>query len=178
MAIDMKSIIAEAARVLLFEKKVKKLTVKDIVKECNITRQTFYYHFEDIPDLLRWILEKDTRKTIEECREQEEGEERLHYLITVALSMRPYIERSMQTNYGEEVEWLIKDFVYKFFEQAMEKREMYRHLNPTERKWILKYHCCALIGILHEWTKADSDNMDEIVHIIYLILQGEVRPFE
>lgn len=44
----MKEAIAEAARILLLEKKVRKLTVKDIVEECHITRQTFYYHFEGI----------------------------------------------------------------------------------------------------------------------------------
>ena len=49
---DMKEIIAEAARKLILEKKVKKLTVKDIVEECQITRQAFYYHFEGIPDLI------------------------------------------------------------------------------------------------------------------------------
>ena len=38
---DMKEIIAEAARKLILEKKVKKLTVKDIVEECQITRQAF-----------------------------------------------------------------------------------------------------------------------------------------
>ena len=54
MAIDMKKTIAEAASSLLFEKRVKKLTVKDIVEECHITRQAFYYHFEDIPDLIHW----------------------------------------------------------------------------------------------------------------------------
>ena len=50
---DMKEIIAEAARKLILEKKVKKLTVKDIVEECQITRQAFYYHFEGIPDLIQ-----------------------------------------------------------------------------------------------------------------------------
>lgn len=39
---DMKEIITEAARKLVLEKKVKKLTVKDIVEECQITRQAFY----------------------------------------------------------------------------------------------------------------------------------------
>lgn len=62
MPVDMKEIIADAVETLLFENKVKKLTVKDIVAECNITRQAFYYHFEDIPELLRWILERNSEK--------------------------------------------------------------------------------------------------------------------
>ena len=60
----MKQTIAQAAKTLLMEKNVKKLTVKDIVEECQITRQAFYYHFEDIPDLFRWMLERDTERTM------------------------------------------------------------------------------------------------------------------
>ena len=58
MAPDMKKTIAEAARKLLIDKNVKKLTVKDIVAECQITRQTFYYHFEDIPALIQWVIKQ------------------------------------------------------------------------------------------------------------------------
>ena len=56
MPADMKDTIAQAAKSLLMEKGVRKLTVKDIVEECSITRQAFYYHFEDIPALLSAIL--------------------------------------------------------------------------------------------------------------------------
>ena len=56
----MKETIAQGALSLLLDDKVKKLTVKDIVDKCRITRQTFYYHFADITELFRWILEKRT----------------------------------------------------------------------------------------------------------------------
>ena len=52
---DRKELIAAAAGRLLLRRDGKKLTVTDIVNECHITRQTFYYHFEDIPDLLLWM---------------------------------------------------------------------------------------------------------------------------
>ena len=42
MSIDMKETIAETAKYLVSKKQVRKLTVKDIVDECQITRQTFY----------------------------------------------------------------------------------------------------------------------------------------
>lgn len=68
MALDMKKSIASAARTLLLEKRVKKLTVTEIVKECEITRQAFYYHFSDIPDLLQWIVEQEMEQVLRECR--------------------------------------------------------------------------------------------------------------
>ena len=58
MTENIREVIVEAARTLLMDKKKRKLTVKDIVEECGITRQAFYYHFEDIPDMIRWTLEQ------------------------------------------------------------------------------------------------------------------------
>ena len=55
---DMKEIITEAARKLVLEKKVKKLTVKDIVEGCGLTRQTFYRNFKDKYDLINWYFDK------------------------------------------------------------------------------------------------------------------------
>lgn len=83
MAADMKESIAEAARKLLFEKNKKKLTVKDIVAECRITRQTFYYHFEDISALLRWTLERDLNQLLQETRAQEDSEKGLFHCFPV-----------------------------------------------------------------------------------------------
>ena len=64
MAEDMRETIANAAKTLLFDKKVRKLTVKDIVEECHITRQTFYYHFDDVYDLLEWVFEEDANRVL------------------------------------------------------------------------------------------------------------------
>lgn len=119
MAIDMKEAIAEAARILLLEKKVRKLTVKDIVEECHITRQTFYYHFEGIPELFRWIMEKDSKRLMEQCLAREDEESALKYLLTVAIGLRPYVEIGVQTNYGKELAQLLIEFIYGFFEQLM-----------------------------------------------------------
>lgn len=73
MAEDMRETIANAAKTLLFDKKVRKLTVKDIVEECHITRQTFYYHFEDIPDLMAWSLRRNFDRVIAQCQAQKNG---------------------------------------------------------------------------------------------------------
>lgn len=175
--IDRKESIAQAAGKLLFEKKVKKLTVKDIVEECNITRQAFYYHFEDIPDLLKWSLEKNMEKMLQECFAQKDMESALHYFFMVVINVHPYVERSMQSNYGEEIENLMTQFIYRFFEQAMERTQMYQKYSPSEKKLILRYHCEAILGILRGWTKEDTEKIDEIVRMVHLLVQGEIRPY-
>ena len=48
---------------LLRKKPFIKITVKDIVTHCGINRNTFYYHFEDIYDLLHQTVIYEIKKT-------------------------------------------------------------------------------------------------------------------
>lgn len=41
---------------LLNQKPLSKISVKDIVDSCGVSRNTFYYYFEDIPFLLKSII--------------------------------------------------------------------------------------------------------------------------
>ena len=56
--------IMEAFRKLLDEKPLSKITIRDIVDECGINRNTFYYHFADIPELLETIIKEETDRVI------------------------------------------------------------------------------------------------------------------
>ena len=152
--------------------------MKDIVEECHITRQTFYYHFEGIPEMLRWMLENDLEILMEQCLAQKDEESALRYLLTVAISLQPYVERSVQTAYGKEIEKLLSELIDDFFEKITARTGRYAHLSYSERKFALRYHGSALLGILHGWTSEDTKNIDEIVHNICMIQQGKIRPFE
>ena len=80
---ERKKRIADSARRLIVEKKWKRLTVTDIVRECGITRQTFYYHFDGIPELIRWMIEREADQFIECVKKEKMPEEKLKQLILI-----------------------------------------------------------------------------------------------
>ena len=49
---------------LLTERPISQITVKDIVEDCGVNRNSFYYHFQDIPSLLEEIIVEMTAKVI------------------------------------------------------------------------------------------------------------------
>ena len=59
-----KDAIAKALTDLLQERPIEKITIKDITDRCGINRQTFYYHFSDIYDLMEWTMDKELRKAL------------------------------------------------------------------------------------------------------------------
>jgi len=173
---DMKDTIAQAAKSLLMEKGVRKLTVKDIVEECSITRQAFYYHFEDIPALFRWMFERDTERNLLEARAQESGEARLHRFFVVAINAMPYVKKGMESNYREELERLLVEYIQRLFEHVCDEEGLYQDCTRIEVKLILRYHSQAIIGILRSWTEADTKNLDQIVSVVYRLMTEGISP--
>ena len=53
-----KTRIMDAFLYLLNEKSMDRLTVKDVIETAEVNRNTFYYHFEDIYDLLHQVLKR------------------------------------------------------------------------------------------------------------------------
>ncbi|HCY78991.1 MAG TPA: dihydroxyacetone kinase transcriptional activator DhaS, partial [Clostridiales bacterium] len=56
MASSTKEALGNALKKMLSVKPIDKITVKDLVEECGVNRQTFYYHFDDVYDLLEWVF--------------------------------------------------------------------------------------------------------------------------
>lgn len=52
-----KKAIVEATLTLAQSKSISKITVRDIVELCGITRNTFYYHFHDIYEVLEDMID-------------------------------------------------------------------------------------------------------------------------
>ena len=49
---------------LLEERPLNDITVKDIVERCGINRNSFYYHYQDIPTLIEEIIKEDAEAII------------------------------------------------------------------------------------------------------------------
>lgn len=50
---------AAALKELMAQKPIDRITIHDLTERCGIRRQTFYYHFEDVYDLLRWMFQAE-----------------------------------------------------------------------------------------------------------------------
>ena len=61
--------IMESVLRLLEERPLNKITVKDIVDECGINRNTFYYHFEDISSLIEAIIISEVDRVMTQYRD-------------------------------------------------------------------------------------------------------------
>ena len=56
MPFDTKERIAQTVLEMIRQQPVSKITVQRIMEKTNMKRQSFYYHFKDIYDVLDWSV--------------------------------------------------------------------------------------------------------------------------
>ena len=66
---ETKILMAEALKRLIKDRPFAKITVQDIVTECNINRNTFYYHFENNYDLLSFTYSLEVQNIVNSFQE-------------------------------------------------------------------------------------------------------------
>ena len=153
---------------LLTERPISQITVKDIVEDCGVNRNSFYYHFQDLTDLNCFLIAEGSKELLENCLAQPTLEDKIRYLLSVALNVRPLIQRTISTSYQSELEPLLLEQFYSFFDQLTNESAssslVSDSLTASQRKLLLRYHSLAFLGLVRTWSKDDSAHMDEIVH--------------
>lgn len=79
MAIATKKLLADGLKELLEKKTLDKITVKELVATCGVNRQTFYYNFQDIYELLEWFLWK--KESASEKKQQKRKIGRIGFML-------------------------------------------------------------------------------------------------
>ena len=60
-----KQALEESLKHMLLKKPLDKITIRDITEDCGISRMAFYYHFQDIYDLVEWSCIEDATKALQ-----------------------------------------------------------------------------------------------------------------
>lgn len=151
MARKTKEALASALRQMMAVKPVDKVTVKDIVEVCGVNRQTFYYHFDDVDELLEWIFEQDSdlvfpREVVRE-RWLDDMMNYLDWLISNSdFTMNVYhsSSRLYMMRYLKE---RMKDCIRQYVELASEGMSIDRQ----DFEFIVEFYATCVSGFLSQW---------------------------
>ena len=81
MSLLTKQKLASSLKKAMEKKPLSKVTVSELIKDCNINRNTFYYHFSDIYDLLKWTLEQEAIEVVKKIDLLVDTEEAIRFVM-------------------------------------------------------------------------------------------------
>lgn len=149
-----KEMLAESLMKLLARRTLDKITIQDIVDDCGYNRQTFYYHFHDIYDLIDWIFAAQTQELIEKCRACGSLDVGAEAVIAYMRENRRLILNILRSVNGEK----LLDNLYRSAQSivlsALENHPGVQELSAEYRELVAEAFKYALAGLLIDWMRA------------------------
>ena len=153
----------------------EKITVSDITNECNIHRQTFYYHFQDIYDLAEWACVEDGKRALQDKRTYDTWQEGLEQIFEVVLKNKPFITNVYHSVSKEKIENYLYKLTYELIIGVVEEKSKGTGLSEENKSFIADFHKYGFVGLMLDWIKDEmKQNPETLVNRFALVIQDDV----
>ena len=175
MPVNMKNIIADTFAKMVEKENVDKITVKALISECHISRQTFYYHFQDIMEVIEWAVEQATKSTLARGLEAETPEDALSVLITSATENGTLIRRLLDSQKRAQIEKLFVQASRTFLQEFIRNKPQKLSLNYSDMEVALDFWAFGISGLLLKYSEQDHIDAKALACQIYQLLPEKIE---
>lgn len=173
-----KRALSEALKQLMRKKPLSRITVNELLEACDISRNTFYYHFEDIYDLLRWTLEQESLDVLKQMDFLINTEEALRLIVNYVEENR-CILLSAYTSLGyDEMKRFFYPDLYAIVNGVVDQAETTRSvaLPHKEKDFISMFFCeAAASSLINYLQNPDRWSKEEVTRYLTAIFRGFLR---
>lgn len=143
------------------KKTFSKITVSEIIADCGVNRKTFYYHFDDIYDLLKWMFEEEAIEVVKSFDLLVDYEEAIAFVMDYVENNSHIINCAFDSIGRDELKRFfyadLIDVTKSIIEDARQKYGI--SLEHDYEDFLIKFYTEAIVGILIDWIKA-GENCD------------------
>lgn len=150
-----KNLIKQEFIKLLNKKSLHNITVTEIAKQCKIERKTFYYHYENLPQLVKEILDEELENVIEEFNETLSWEESFISATKFILENKKVVKHMYESDYKVELEKYIFSLSGEIMKKYVRRVAKDTKAQEIDIKLIAYFYQCALSSSLVQWVATD-----------------------
>ena len=148
---------------LMIQKPLHKITVQEIAEGCGMHRQTFYYHFRDVYDLVRWMYEEEMDRLLVQ------GEMTLSWQDKI-LQLFSYISDNLEVclcTLNSLSRATLRDLFMADLEGAVREIILLYGQNIPDSKGYIEYlthfYTMALAGMVENWVLGEINMTPEMI---------------
>ena len=168
--------ISESFIKLLNQYPLDKITVRQIVEDCGINRNTFYYHYRDVYALLQEIFDQEAAKVIGNQRNYESWQNGLIESARFALENKQavyHVYSSAHRDYFVRyLDQVAGDLIHGFVVEQAQGLDV----DPEDMHYIEIVYKYAVMGMIYEWVERHmKDDVEHIINRMGALFDGAVR---
>lgn len=170
MGADVKREITETLLRLLEKKSLEKITVKELVTLCGISRQTFYYHFEDVLDVVDWWTRQGAQHLMEESLRTEDPRKALRLFVDYTAEHRQTLQHLLANRWREQLERRLVQVFTTYLQDMLHRMHPNLAMSPADEEAFLTFYACGILGLLMDRPPRTDAEKEALVNQLYWLL--------
>ncbi len=175
--LNTKRTFAASLKTFMMKKPLSKITVSEIIADCGVNRKTFYYHFEDIYALLKWMLEEEAIEVVKQFDLLVDYREAVLFVMHYVRKNKHLLCCAYDSMGRDEM----KRFFYADFigitRKVVQNTEQQLGLRVDDqfRKFLAHFYTEAVAGLLiDEFTDKEGHDPEKAVDYFALVLKNSL----
>ena len=165
--------IKEAFLKLLNQRPLSQITVKDIVEDCGINRNSFYYHFEDLPALVEEMVGEQMQNLIQKHPTVSSVEECADAVIELVMENRRAVYHIYNSLSRDVFERHLMDGCGYIVSTYLKAEFAGKPITPADLDALIRLHKCACFGAVIDWLSGGmKDDITAFFRRIYQLKLG------
>lgn len=166
--------LAAALKQCMTQKPLDKISIREITDLCGLRRETFYYHFSDIYDLLKWMFEEEALVLLRQHEGPQLWQEGLLQLFHYIQDNRAFCLCALRSMGHSDLKRLFQDDIRAIVQRTLD------HLSqetgcPTD-SLVTQFYAIALVGTVENWLLGELPyTPEELIQFTDTMLQDQLR---
>ena len=171
-----KNALANSLTELMAATPLDKITVRMLVENCGLNRQTFYYHFQDIYDLLDWTLQEDIHRLIANEIELDNWEESIAALFAYMQANRLLILNAFHSLERDTLEHEVFKLLSPLLHRLFSAQSGFDRLCEADQDFIVSVYGLGIAGLLLRWIGTNMLAPPEpLIRQLYRLADGSLE---
>lgn len=161
---------------LLSEQPFDKITVTQLVEECQITRRTFYYHYSDLFELLDIILRRETDRAVAEFEATGSWEECMITASRFAREHKRAVYHIYTSSHRLELERHVNRVSEEMMRSYVEQQAKGLRVSEQDKKLVCDLYRFGITDIFYTWLENGmKEDLETQIHRLSLLFTGNIR---
>lgn len=167
--------LAAALKKLMAVKPINKITVRELVAVCGMNRNSFYYHFDDIYALFKWMVEAEAIEIVNQYDLMMDHHEVIHFVLDYVESNQ-YLLTNAYNAVGQAglKRFLYLDFISclgSLIDQGARKQGVV--LDQDYKSFVCAFYAEAIAGTLLDYiTHSQACSREKVVSYLERLLRS------